>query len=247
MPVLKTSMVQWSVKWLVPSFVAMPFLMAWYYAMVPSSQRALLTLGIDTINPGTFSVVTRMALIIVITSATIIGVAYFLAYRNPKEFNLAHAMAVLVLALMATGAGEYSREMLRKPFVIGRWMYSNGVRAPYMSRINQEGYLAHSEWVWNGPSSSYSRGEAIFRGECGSCHTLHGYRPLAVLLQGRDRANIGNFITMLHENKADSPYRRFMPPMVGTQQDVNDLADFLNAQVNPSVQAAQKQMLTARK
>jgi hypothetical protein len=246
-PDLKTSKVQWSVKWLVPSFVAMPFLMIWYYAMVPSSQKALLTLGIDTINSGTFSTVTRMALIIIVTSATIIGVAYFLAYRNPKDFNLAHAMAVLLLALMATGAGEYSREMLRKPFVIGRWMYSNGVRVPYVSRINQEGYLAHSEWVWNGANTSYSRGEAIFRGECGSCHTLKGYRPLADLLAGRDRGNIRNFVMMLHENKADSPYRKFMPPMTGTQQDVDDLTDFLNAQVNPPVAAGQKAVLTARK
>ena len=246
-PELKTSMVQWSVKWLVPSFVAMPFLMIWYYSMVPASQRALLTLGIDTINSGTFSTVTRMALIIIVTSATIIGVAYFLAYRNPKEFNLSHAMAVLLLGLMATGAGEYSREMLRKPFVIGRWMYSNGVRLPYATRINQQGYLADSEWVWNGSASSYSRGEAIFRGECGSCHTLRGYRPLAQLLQGRDRANIRTFIVMLHENKGDSPYRKFMPPMVGTEQDVDALADFLNAQVNPPAPSSQKALLTAQK
>jgi cytochrome d ubiquinol oxidase subunit I len=246
-PALKTSKVQWSVKWLVPSFVAMPFLMIWYYAMVPASQRALLTLGIDTINSGTFSTVTRMALIIVVTSATIIFVAYFLAYRNPREFNLSHAIAVLVLALMATGAGEYSREMLRKPYVIGRWMYSNGVRVPYVSKINAQGYLAESNWVWNGPASSYTRGEAIFRGECGSCHTLQGYRPLAHLLEGRDRANIHNFILMLHENKAESPYRKFMPPMVGTDQDVNDLADFLNAQVNPPPSAERKPMLTALK
>ncbi|WP_348262946.1 cytochrome ubiquinol oxidase subunit I [Telmatobacter sp. DSM 110680] len=246
-PELKTSMVQWSVKWLVPSFVAMPFLMIWYYAMVPASQRALLTLGIDTINSGTFSTVTRMALIIIVTSATIIFVAYFLAYRNPKEFNLSHALAVLLLALMATGAGEYSREMLRKPFVIGRWMYSNGVRVPYVSKINAQGYLANSAWVWNGSASSYSRGEAIFRGECGSCHTLQGYRPLAHLLEGRDRANIRNFIVMLHENKVDSPYRKFMPPMVGTDQDVSDLTDFLNAQVNPLAPSTQKPLLTARK
>ena len=246
-PELKTSMVQWSVKWLVPSFVAMPFLMIWYYAMVPASQRALLTLGIDTINSGTFSTVTRMALIIIVTSATIIFVAYFLAYRNPKEFNLSHALAVLVLALMATGAGEYSREMLRKPFVIGRWMYSNGVRVPYVAKINAQGYLANSAWVWNGSASSYSRGEAIFRGECGSCHTLQGYRPLAHLLEGRDRANIHNFIVMLHENKADSPYRKFMPPMVGTDQDVSDLTDFLNAQVNPPAPGAQQPVLTAKK
>ncbi len=252
-PALKASMVQWSVKWLVPSFVATPFLLVWYLFMVPVSQRALLTLGIDTINAGTFSAVTRMALIIIITSATIIGVAYFLAYRNPLEFNLSHAAAVLMLAYIATGAGEYSREMLRKPYVIGNWMYSNGVRVPSVSRINKEGYLAHTNWIWSGAAnglpeapSSYSRGEAIFRGECGSCHTLEGYRPLRQLLDGRDRANIRNFILMLHENKPDSPYRRFMPPMVGTSRDMDDLADFLNAQVNPPA-PAQKPVLTARK
>jgi hypothetical protein len=246
-PELKTSLVQWSVKWLVPSFVAMPFLMAWYYMMVPASQRALLQLGIDTINAGTFSIVTRMALVIIVSSATIIGVAYFLAYRNPVEFKLSHAIAVLLLALVATGAGEYSREMLRKPYVIGSWMYSNGVRVPYVNRINQEGYLAHSSWVWNGSSSSYSRGEAIYRGECGSCHTLAGYRPLKSLLAGRDRANIGSFITMLHDYKPDSPYRRFMPPMTGTKQDIDDLADYLNVYVNPPLPGAQKPVQTALK
>jgi len=244
---LKASLVKWSVKWLVPSFVAMPFLFAWYLFMVPASQRALLVLGIDTIGSGTFSIITRIVLLIVITSATIIGVAYYLAYRNPVDFNPAHAIAILLLALMATAAGEYSHEMLRKPYVIGRWMYSNGVRVPYAARIDQEGYLAHSMWVWNNSGSGYSRGEAIFRGECGSCHTLRGYRPLAELLVGRDRANIQSFITMLHEYKPDSPYHHFMPPMVGTQQDVIDLTDFLNAQVNPPATGAPRPLQTAQK
>jgi len=246
-PALKSSLVKWSVKWLVPSFVAMPFLMIWYYMMVPASQQALLTLGIDTINAGTFSTVTRMALIIIITSATIVGVAYYLAYRNPRDFNLSHAVAILLLALMATGAGEYSREMLRKPYVIGRYMYSNGTRVSYANRMDQEGYLARSNWVWEGSASSYSRGEAIFRGECGSCHTLAGYRPLKTLLAGRDSANIASFITMLHEYKPDSPYRRFMPPMTGTKQDMDDLTDYLNYQVNPPAPAAKKATLTAQK
>jgi hypothetical protein len=47
---------------------------------------------------------------------------------------------------------------------------------------------------------------------------------------------------MLHEYKLDSPYRRFMPPMVGTKQDVDDLTGYLNAQVNP----AQKTVQTAQ-
>ena len=253
-PALKTSLVKWSVKWLVPSFVAIPFLMIWYLWMVPESQRALLSLGIDTIGAGTFSIITRIALIIIVTSATIVGVAYFLAYRSPKDFNLSHALAVLLLALMATGSGEYAREMLRKPYVIGRWMYSNGVRVNNVANLNEQGYLTNSEWVWHEAGaggqeevSSYSRGEAIFRGECGSCHTLRGYRSLNNLLAGRDRANIGNFITMLHENQTYSPYRRYMPPMVGSKQDIEDLANFLNAQVNPAAPGAQKSVLTAQK
>jgi hypothetical protein len=58
------------------------------------------------------------------------------------------------------------------------------------------------------------------------------------LLAGRDQANIANFITMLHAHKPDSPYYRFMPPMVGTAQDVQDLANYLNAHVNPPKAAA---------
>ncbi len=249
-PALKTSMVQWSVKWLVPSFVATPFLLVWYLFMVPQSQRALLTLGIDTIAGGTFSTVTRIALIIIVTSATIVGVAYYLAYRNPIDFNLSHAMSVLLLALIVTGAGEYAREMLRKPYVIGRWMYSNGTRVTSVNRINNEGYLAHSNWIWDAGSAqptSYSRGEAIFRGECASCHTLSGYRSLEQLLGGRDRAGIRNFLVMLHDYKPDSPYRRFMPPLAGTTQDIDDLTDFLNAQVNRPAPSAKTQVLTARK
>jgi cytochrome bd-type quinol oxidase subunit 1/mono/diheme cytochrome c family protein len=234
-PALKTSLVKWSVKWLMASFVVVPFALVWYLWMVPESQRALLTLGIDTIGAGTFSTVTRIALLIIITSATIVGVAYQLGYKNPLDFNLSTAISILLLALMATAAGEYSREMLRKPYVIGRWMYSNGVRVKYVDRINHEGYLKDSLWVWKdaaGESSSYSRGEAIFRGECSSCHTLDGYRPVRQLLAGRDQANIASFLKMLHEYKPDSPYRRFMPPLSGTSEDVNDLAEYLNYQVN---------------
>ncbi len=245
-PALKTTIVQWSVKWPMASFVIMPFAMIWYLFMVPSSQRALLTLGIDTIGQGTFSTVTRIVLVVIITSATIVGVAYQLGYKNPRDFNLGTAISILLLALMATGAGEYSREMLRKPFVVGQWMYSNGVRVrgPVRSveTYNRDGYLKDSMWVWGGDAattSSYSRGEAIFRGECSSCHTMDGYRPVRQLLAGRDQQNITNFVKMLHDHKPDSPYIKYMPPMVGSDQDITDLANYLNYQVNPPGAAQQ--------
>jgi hypothetical protein len=62
---------------------------------------------------------------------------------------------------------------------------------------------------------------------------MDGHLPMRQLLSGRDRANIGSFVTMLHDYKPYMPYRRYMPPVVGKQQDVNDFSEFLNAKVNP--------------
>jgi hypothetical protein len=76
---------------------------------------------------------------------------------------------------------------------------------------------------------------------------MDGYRPIRHLLDGRDRAGINNFLVMLHEYKADSPYHRFMPPLVGTRQDVDDLTNFLNTQVNPPQPGTPKPLLTAHK
>jgi cytochrome bd-type quinol oxidase subunit 1 len=233
-PDFKASYLRWTTRWLVPSFVLMPLGLVWFLHRVPESQRALLSLGMSTIGAGTFSQVTRLVLIMVITSATIVIITYYLAYKNPQDFTLAHATAILMLALMATGTGEMSREMLRKPYVIGRHMYSNGTRVSDVANRNQNGYLQHSLWLNQQVSPHFAQGEAMYRGQCGSCHTLTGYRSLNKLLAGRDRESVGSVLTMLHEYKPDTTYRKFMPPLTGTPEEINALRDYLYAQANPA-------------
>lgn len=226
-PGLKTELVRWSAKWLVPSFVAMPFLLAWYLWCVPESQRALLSFGMSTIGTGAFTQVTRTVLVIVMTSATIVGVVYFFAWRAPRDFSFAHATAILLLGLAATASGEYAREMLRKPYVIGRHMFANGVRTDAAAALNQTGYLAHSLWTRGTGDPQLAKGQAMFRGQCMSCHTTDAYRSMKTLLAGRNREAIGNLLAMLHDYKPDSPYRAFMPPLVGVPNEINALGDYL--------------------
>lgn len=243
-PRIKTEMVRWSAKWLIPSFLGMPLLLGWYLWAVPESQRALLTLGMSTIGSGMFTQVTRAALVIVMTSATILGVVYFFAWRSPLDFSFPHALAMLGLALIATASGEYSREMLRKPYVIGRHMYSNGVRVKTVPELNASGYLTHAHWIRTDVSPEYAKGEAMFRGECMSCHTVDGYRSMRRLLAGRNRAAIGNLLTMLHDYKPDSPYRRFMPPLSGTAEEIRYLGDYLDHLENPTPATTPKAIAT---
>ncbi|HID75835.1 MAG TPA: hypothetical protein EYP56_07540, partial [Planctomycetaceae bacterium] len=62
-PDLKTDVIRWSVRWLVPAFFLMPICTVWYLACVPQSQLELLNLGISTAGPGSFSHVTRAVLV----------------------------------------------------------------------------------------------------------------------------------------------------------------------------------------
>lgn len=267
-PELKQDVVRWSVRWLVPGFFLMPICLLWYIWNVPAEQRALAELGISTIGAGTFTQVTRTVLISVMASATILAVAYLAAYRNPREFGLGYACAIVLLGLAATGASEQAREMLRKPYVVCDYMYSNAVRkvpipidgkqVSEIDKFNTEGYLAETIWatdqqraVWarderganrapirlvaagTGGSATeaspetLARGALVFRGQCLACHTIEGYRSIRRLVRERNAASIANFLTMLHEHKEDSPYHAFMPPLVGTQAEIDALGAYL--------------------
>lgn len=224
---LKAHVLRWSTSWLIPSFVLMPLAFVWYLSAVPENSRQLIQAGVSTIGSGLFTQVTRAALATAMISATILAIAYFLAWRNPNDFKLGHAIAVLMLALAATGATEHAREMIRKPFTVGQYIYSDGVRRSQLAGFNQAGYTAGSPWKGVIPS-----GELMFRGQCMNCHTVDGYRSMRYLMKGRDRKSISNMLAVLHEAPASSPYRNFMPPLAGTPQEIDALGDYLNSLIN---------------
>lgn len=228
-PALKENLVRWSAKWLLPTFLLLPLVLGCYLWQIPESQRALLHLGVATIGAGAFTQVTRVVMLIVMASGTIVLLVYFLAWRSPKEFTLSHAVAVMFLALIATASGEYTRETLRKPYVIGQHMYCNGVRKSQVQDYNTKGYLTLSPWIRQGEGvdTKLAKGEAMFRGQCMACHTKDAYRSMSKLLAGRNRENIGSLLKILHEAKPDSPYKAFMPPLVGTEDEIKALGDFL--------------------
>lgn len=227
---LKAEVVRWSSKWVFAAFVAIPFFFLWYIWQVPEPQRHLLQLGMASIGQGIFSQLTRTIVVLVSSSVIIAGVVYFLGWRSPATFKFSNAVVIIILALFATASGEYAREMLRKPYVIANYMYSNGVRISKVKEYNQNGYLTNNKWLPNSNSnvvSELTRGELMFRGQCMACHTKDGYRSMKRLLDGRDKQGIMNILNILHEYKEDSPYRAYMPPLVGTQDEIKALGEFL--------------------
>lgn len=227
----KTLWIRWSVRWLVPAFVLMPVSFLWYLGSVPEASRELLSLGIATIGTGVFSQVTRAALVAVMSSATILAIVYFLAWRSPRDFSFGPAFAVLFLALSATASTEHARELIRKPYTIGGFMYSNGLREYELAGFNEKGYLGRSPWIVPDSPDARAVGRRIFQGQCLSCHTTDGYRSMRRLLGDRDRQAITNTVEMLHRSDDSSPYRAFMPPLVGSADERAALIVYLESLV----------------
>jgi len=239
-PRMKEEFARFSVLWLVPGFLLMPVFFLLYIYCVPAGQRILLDLGARTIGAGLYTQVTRMAAMSMGGSISIAVIAYLLVWRSPRELRFWQALAIFLVAFASFGATEYTREMLRKPYVVGQHLYSSGVRVKDVAKINQEGYLAHSPWIrpeektGTSPEAVLARGEIIFRGACMPCHTVDGYRSMRRLIGVRDFKAVGAILTLLHDRPDDSIYNNFMPPLAATQDEITALNIYLDQLAHPA-------------
>jgi cytochrome bd-type quinol oxidase subunit 1 len=234
---LKRGFVDYARRWLLPAFFLLPFGVAWYMAEVPEPHRALMLRGVSTASTGMFTMVTRMTLVSLVATVTTVLAAYLLTSRaNVADFSLNGAIAIACVAFVAFGSFEHVREMLRKPHVIADFMYSNGVREFEAAHWNRDGYLTNSPWATPEEKARWAaapdtpdpaRGELMFRGQCMSCHTLDGYRAMRGLIAGRDAKSIASLLQLLHDRPDDSPYKTFMPQLVGTPGEIASLGSYL--------------------
>lgn len=143
----RVRLLRYAAKWLLPAYFLLPFLLLWYLSQVPQTALEALQSGIATIGVGTLAILTRVVMVSIVISATVGIFAYLGPYLNPRHFSFPMAMVFLFWGLVVTGTTEWSREMLRKPYVIYGYMYSNRLLAGQEANYNQQGVLAQAKWV----------------------------------------------------------------------------------------------------
>ncbi len=232
---LRTRMLQYSAKWLLPLFFFGPIIGLWYFSNLPQVTIETIFNGIQASGVGNFSILARALYISLILSGTIVIFAYVGPYLNPKGFSVNMAILFLICGLTVTGMTEWTRELLRKPYVVYNYMYSNGILKEDVAELNRVGVSSRHKWLPadHADLTPVQRGELMFRAQCMSCHTTNGYRSMTKLIGERDLAGIESFLTLLQNtDPAKNPYAGIMPPLAGTQQEVQDLAAYLNT-LNP--------------
>lgn len=228
---LKTYMVRYCAKWLIPLFVAGPVAAYWFLHNVPQASIDTIFTGIQNSGVGNFSILARALYLSFILSGTIVLFAFFGPYLNPKGFTFRIAILFLLCGLAATGTTEWMRELLRKPYVIYSTVYCNGVHVDDVDKLNANGFLKTGVWAnaCTRDVDDTKKGEMMFRYQCMSCHTESGYRGMSKLLGDRDEEAIFNFLSMLKErSKEKNPYLGVMPPVAGTDPELKQLAKYLS-------------------
>jgi len=186
---LKARVARWSAtRWIAPAAVLIPLSLLWYLAAAAGAGVAVAeTLGAKSASPAAllvalFSAVSAgqpivrgAARVSVVGAALLVVVSLGLVALRARRYGRLEASLLMVLGIASMGGGEWVREGLRKPWVIDRHMFVNGVRVPSppgalaptedpftLGAVGRRGVLATSPWV--AVPAAYRPGDPAFEG-----------------------------------------------------------------------------------
>ena len=205
------------VPMLVPLLLMVPFA-CWYYLVLPDQAKRFLT--------GGSAAMQMFALLGLAISLLIGGYAYIALVRNRRAVSVETAVLLVLLAFIATGAAEFVREGVRKPFLVYGYMYSNGLIVGQKPQIDREGVLSHAAWTvpeGRTPEMAFpvTVGRWVFRAECSTCHTVYGYNGIGPLVETWAPDLVQENLGRLPELKPS------MPPFVGTYEEFDALCTYV--------------------
>jgi cytochrome bd-type quinol oxidase subunit 1 len=211
-------------RWLIPLIIMIP-VSAWYIFMLPEPSQ-------DMVKGGAIAMTLMFGFGLVMS--TLIGFYAYVGLILKKRYvNMETALLLGLIAFISTASMEFVREGVRKPFVIYDYMYSNAILVSNVDELNQTGTLEWAPWASLAVAKTTenvpmeARGEILFRVQCNRCHTLDGVNGIKPLIKNWSRNSISHSLETLHEEQF------FMPPFIGTQEEMEKLTDYLETLSKP--------------
>lgn len=228
------------------TLMASPFVFVggyWYYSVVPTSMADNLATGLLTLQFAEWQ--SRLLWGMAGIALLVAFVAQFGAFR-PEHLPRYLLPVTLLGIIWLTGHFERVREFIRKPYVIGQYMYANGLRVEDYPLYARDGVLAWASYSYplSEPEKSVipvtisqatvQDGKDVFMIACSRCHTGAGVNSVSqhfVRLFGdkpwTPDLTMG-YMQGMHEAQP------FMPPFPGNERELAALATYIATfQSNP--------------
>ena len=213
----------WMLFWLVPALV-------WsvvYYRSIPQSMIPNLPVSFGTIAfEAQYQGFLELSLALLVFAALIALVGVW----KPKRINTVYWLIPMIFMMALMSQFERARQFIRKPYVVGYYMYSNTARVDEVPYLLKTGVLANSSWARHTQVTEQNKvaaGADVFMISCSRCHTVNGINSITANLdrlypnQQWDATTVDAYLKNIHGA------RPYMPPFVGTAQERGALAAYL--------------------
>ncbi len=200
----------------------------WYWNCIPETMKANSSVALLTQEFMSWHGQFQSLLGWTIVAFVIIGIGGLSATFTLPRWAL---LIPSVMGIWLLGHFERAREFMRKPWVIGEYMYSNGVHKDELAFLQSEGLLKHATFVKHREvtdSNKIECGKDVFMLACSRCHSTTGLNSVldkftAMYGGGKpwDPAGMTLFIKGMHQT------RTFMPPFPGNDKEAEALVAYI--------------------
>lgn len=202
-----------------------------YYSRIPHLMIGNLPIAVGTMDfQKWYDLLVYFIFGALITVLLIAGITVF----RPK-IQLPKAVYILPVVGMLGFAGifERIREFIRKPYVIGNYMYSNTLRKEDYPLFKQDGLLTYATYSPVHEVTEENRlvaGEQVFLIACSRCHTTNGINSVVEKFEQMYNLKAGDKLNpdmmkayISHIENA----RYFMPPFPGNEKELGALIAYI--------------------
>lgn len=199
-----------------------PFAIAgaiYYWNVMPDAMKANMSTAVGSMD---FEEYYDLLKYFIVGAASLSIILALWATFRPKKVNFALVVVPCLFVFGFLGIFERVREFVRKPYVIGNYMYSNLLREEDYPLYKKDGVLKHATYATVSeitPENKVLAGRDVFMLTCSRCHTSNGINSIVEVFEnmyGKDKPlneqAMASYIPNMHQGRA------FMPPFPGNKK-----------------------------
>lgn len=217
---------RWSLAWAPLSILGAIF----YWNVMPEAMKANMATAVGTQD---FAQYYNILKYFIIGAAFLSVVTAIVAILIPRKIQFAHVIVPCLCIFGFLGIFERVREYIRKPYIIGNYMYSNLLRKEDYPLYKRDGilpYMTYTSVTKITDENKLIAGRDIFMNACSRCHTANksGINSIVFVFErmygfGKplDETSMAAYIPNMHNG------RTFMPPFPGNKKELNALVAYI--------------------
>jgi hypothetical protein len=244
---MRNNAVKYASKWLIlwaPISLIGAFI---YYKAIPEAMTANMSTAVGTMDFAKYYDLLKYFVAGGVGFTLVIG---FIGIYKTKLLKPYIIIIPVITAMAYLGFFERVREFVRKPFVIGQYMYSNLLLKEDYDVYKQDGILKYATYTSVNEVTEDNKIEAgknVFVIACSRCHTAQGVNSVVDVFEKMygvsnplDINSMAGYIPNMHNG------RTFMPEFPGNEKEANALATYVKylQQTGDVLEGAQEEGIT---